>query len=169
MTFELRLSQDCDLPDLIRISAQARVRYKTIPSLAYVADTPALSADRFKACRVVVAVDREFQQVIGFAAMRPLDGLLCLDNISVNPRASGHGVGTALLEAVQAWAQVLQVQALSLTTFRAPLWNGPWFRKHGFIPMPEAQMGTGLKAVVERQSLMLDPATRETLWRCCHH
>ncbi|MCI3943407.1 GNAT family N-acetyltransferase [Pseudomonas syringae] len=29
-------------------------------------------------------------------------------------------------------------------------------------------MGAGLKAVIERQSLTLDPVTRETLWRCCN-
>ncbi|OUM06656.1 GNAT family N-acetyltransferase [Pseudomonas syringae] len=168
MAFQLRLSQAHDLPDLMRISTQARSRYRTIPSLAYIADTPALNADRFKACRVMVAVDRHDQQVVGFAATRPLDGLLYLDNIAVDPRVSGFGVGVSLLTSALAYADALQVQAISLTTFREPIWNGPWFRKHGFLPMPEAHMGAGLKAVIERQSLTLDPVTRETLWRCCN-
>ncbi len=71
MAFDLRLSKDSDLPDLRRLSALARDRYKTIPSLAHVADLPPLSADRFEACRVVVAVDQNTHEVIGYAAMRP--------------------------------------------------------------------------------------------------
>ncbi|EKG33958.1 GNAT family N-acetyltransferase [Pseudomonas avellanae] len=165
MKFDLRLSQDNDLSDLIRLSAQARVRYKIIPSLAHVADSPALSEERFNVCRVMVAVDRDSQRVIGFAAMRPLDGLLYLDTIAVDPEASGNGVGEGLLLSVMAHAHAQQVKAVSLTTFREPLWNGPWFRKHGFSLMPQAHVGAGLRAVIDRQSLTHRPATRETLWR----
>ncbi|WP_046722367.1 GNAT family N-acetyltransferase [Pseudomonas syringae] len=177
MAFDLRLSKDSDLPDLRRLSALARDRYKTISSLAHVADLPPLSADRFEACRVVVAVDQNTREVIGYAAMRPLDGLLYLDNISVVPRASGSGVGKTLLSSVVTHAQALRVQAVSLTTFREPLWNGPWFRKHGFLwngpwfrkhgfgLMPDIEIGEGLRRVVDRQSMTFSPATRETLWR----
>ncbi|KWS20191.1 acetyltransferase [Pseudomonas syringae pv. syringae] len=165
MAFDLRLSKDSDLPDLRRLSALARDRYKTISSLAHVADLPPLSADRFEACRVVVAVDQNTHEVIGYAAMRPLDGLLYLDNISVVPRASGSGVGKTLLSSVVTHAQALRVQAVSLTTFREPLWNGPWFRKHGFGLMPDIEIGEGLRRVVDRQSMTFSPPTRETLWR----
>lgn len=165
IAYDLRLSKDSDLQELMRISAQARDRYKTIPSLAHVADIPALSADRFEACRVVVAVNRSRHEVIGFAATRLLDGLLYLDNVSVDPRASGNGIGTALLSCVVAYARDIPVQGVSLTTFREPLWNGPWFRTHGFGPMPDARIGEGLRSVMDRQSLTFSPATRETLWR----
>ncbi|WP_439851671.1 GNAT family N-acetyltransferase [Pseudomonas syringae] len=165
MAYDLRLSKDSDLQELMRISAQARARYKTIPSLAHVADSPPLSADRFEACRVVVAVDRSRHEVIGFAASRLLDGLLYLDNISVDPCASGNGIGTALLSSVVVYARDIPVQGVSLTTFREPLWNGPWFRTHGFGPMPDAHIGEGLRSVMDRQSLTFSPATRETLWR----
>jgi len=52
-----------------------------------------------------------------------------------------------------------------LTTFRTPKWNGPWFRRFGFVPMPEERIGSGLRAIVERQAKFVDPSTRETLWR----
>ncbi|AHG39176.1 acetyltransferase [Pseudomonas syringae CC1557] len=165
MAYDLRLSKDSDLQELMRISAQARDRYKTIPSLAHVADLPPLSADRFQACRVVVAVDRNSHEIIGFAATRLLDGLLYLDTVCVDPRASGNGIGKALLSYVVAYARDIPVQAVSLTTFREPLWNGPWFRKQGFGPMSDARIGEGLRRVMDRQSLTFIPATRETLWR----
>ncbi|WP_409373218.1 GNAT family N-acetyltransferase [Pseudomonas baltica] len=121
---------------------------------------------RFEACRVVVALDSNSHKIIGFAAMRPLDGLLYLDNISVRPSASG--IGAKLLSAAIEHAESLGVQAVSLTTFREPPWNGPWFRKHGFLTMPGAYIGEGLKQVMDRQRVTLDATTRETLWRVLH-
>lgn len=162
---QLRLSGIDDVADLCRISAQARLRYKAIPNLAHIAETPALPPARFEACRVVVALDSESQKIIGFAAMRPLDGLLYLDNISVDLDASGSGIGAKLLTAVIEHAESLGVQAVSLTTFNEPPWNGPWFRKHGFRTMPSEHIAEGLKQVMDRQWLTLDATTRETLWR----
>lgn len=164
-TYYLRLSGTEDMADLCRISAEARLRYSNFPSLAHILETPALSPERLEACRVVVALDSESQKILGFVAMRLLDGLLYLDNISVAPSASGIGVGATLLSAAIEHAECLGVQAVSLTTFREPPWNGPWFRKHGFLTMPAACIGEGLKQVMARQGLNLDVTTRETLWR----
>lgn len=147
------------------ISAQARERYRTVPGLAGVADSPPLTEARFAACRVQVAVDDASGEIVGFAAMRLLDGLLFLDNISVESGASGRGIGTALLDRVRAWAARLNAPAITLTTFREPAWNGPWFRRHGFRPMPPDRIGPGLRAVMDRQGRTFDPAARETLWR----
>lgn len=166
--YYFRLSRTEDVADLCRISAEARLRYRTFPSLAHIADAPALTPVRFEACRVVVALDSDSHKIMGFAAMRPLDGLLYLDNISVGPSASGMGIGAKLLSAVIEHAESLGVQAVSLTTFREPPWNGPWFRKDGFLTMPGAYIGEGLKQVMDRQWLTLDATTRETLWRVLH-
>lgn len=165
MEFDLRVSQHSDLDSLQRLSVRARHRYKSIPALAHVAESLPLGADRFEACWVVVAVDRHSGDIIGFAAMRLLDDDLYLDNISVEPDASGKGVGKRLLASVEAYAHVCQLHAISLTTFREPRWNGPWFRRNGFQPMPAERIGDGLRSVMERQAQSFNPATRETLWR----
>jgi N-acetylglutamate synthase-like GNAT family acetyltransferase len=164
-SYYLRLSRIQDTADLCRISAEARLRYRAFPSLAHIAETPALSPARLEACRVVVALDSESQKILGFVAMRVLDELLYLDNISVESNASGMGIGATLLSVVIEHAKSLGVRAVSLTTFREPPWNGPWFRKHGFFTMPAACIGEGLKQVMARQRLTLDATTRETLWR----
>ncbi|MCD5975597.1 GNAT family N-acetyltransferase [Pseudomonas quasicaspiana] len=166
--YYFRLSCAEDVPDLCRISAEARLRYRTFPSLAHIAEAPALAPLRFEACRVVLALDSNSHKIMGFAAMRPLDGLLYLDNISVRPSASGMGIGANLLSAAIEHAESLGVRAVSLTTFREPPWNGPWFRKHGFLTMPGAYIGEGLKQVMDRQRVTLDATTRETLWRVLH-
>ncbi|MCF4129539.1 GNAT family N-acetyltransferase [Methylobacterium sp. SyP6R] len=156
---------DARLARLRLISAQARERYRSIPALAGVADAPPLTEARFAACRVQIAVDDASGEIVGFAATRLLDGLLYLDNISVEADASGRGIGTALLDDVRARAVRVNAPAVTLTTFREPAWNGPWFRRHGFRPMPPERIGPGLRAVTDRQGRTFDPGTRETLWR----
>ena len=95
---------------------------------------------------------------------RMLDRLLYLDNISVVTGGSGRGIGAALLAETLANAREIAAPAITLTTFREPVWNGPWFRRRGFEPMPEQEIGPGLAGVLRRQSQSLDPLTRETLW-----
>ncbi|MBN9220203.1 MAG: GNAT family N-acetyltransferase [Mesorhizobium sp.] len=161
--FELRLAKDEDLARLQLISAQARERYRAFPELAHIADAPPLPRGRFEACRVEVAVGREDPEPIGFVAVRLLDGSLYLDNISIAPDASGRGIGSTLLSSAINHAAALRVPAVSLTTFKEPPWNGPWFRKRGFQPMRGDQIGAGLRGVMERQWQTLDPGSRETL------
>lgn len=164
-SFELRAMERGDLDRLQLISSQARERYRSIPELAHIADAPPLTAERLEVCRVEVAVGLNDSNPIGFAATRPLDGLLYLDNISIFADVSGRGVGAALMASVLDHAAATQAPAVSLTTFRQPAWNGPWFRRHGFKLMRADQIGAGLREVMERQWQTLDPKSRETLVR----
>jgi len=161
----LRLACEADIEVLRSISAEARVRYRSVPELAMVADRPPLGRERFAACRISIASAKGGHAILGFALTRPLDGLLYLDNISVASAASGIGVGATLLSDIWDHARSQALPAVTLTTFRSPRWNGPWFRRHGFQIMPETHMGSGLRAVMDRQALSFDPITRETLWR----
>ncbi|WP_268796368.1 hypothetical protein [Pseudomonas huanghezhanensis] len=57
------------MAELCRISAEARLRYRTIQSLAYIDEIPALTPERCEACPVVVALDSDSQKILGFAAI----------------------------------------------------------------------------------------------------
>jgi ribosomal protein S18 acetylase RimI-like enzyme len=164
VSFHIRLADGSDLERLRFISAQARERYRALPGLAHIADAPPLTPSRFMACRVAAAVDDVGKDIMGFAAMRTLDGLVYLDNISVDAGSSERGIGKALLDEVCSHAASLNAPAVTLTTFKEPAWNGPWFRRHGFQTMPSDRLGQGLQGVMDRQGQTLDPATRETLW-----
>lgn len=155
----LRVLTPDDAPALQTISAEVRARYRALPDLAWVADSPPLSVDRIKTGAGWIA-ERD-GKILGFVLTKPVDDLLFIDNISALPLV--RGTGTRLLQ------QVLRdnddARILALTTFRAPPWNGPWFRRFGFQAIPPQAIGPELAAIIARQSATLDPASRETLWR----
>ncbi len=97
--------------------------------------------------------------------MEVLDGLLYIANISVGSNAAGQGIGRLLLGAAEARASKLGLPAVTLTTFKTPSWNGPWFRRYGYQAMPGERFGSDLGSVLDRHATFLDMSTRETLWK----
>jgi ribosomal protein S18 acetylase RimI-like enzyme len=162
----MRLRPRDSADDLVSIQAlemEARARYRDNPNLAFVAAGPPFALERLQTGDLVVADDDG--RIVGFILTTPMDGGLYIANISVAAECAGRGIGAALLESALERAAASGTGAVMLTTFRAPKWNGSWFRRFGFTSMPEDRIGPGLRAVLERQAKFVDPATRETLWR----
>jgi GNAT superfamily N-acetyltransferase len=101
--------------------------------------------------RVLVAVD-ERDRPIGVACLELVDGEVHLDEMDVHPDHGRRGHGTALVEAVCAWARARGLPAVTLTTFRDVPWNGPFYRRLGFVEVPDAELGPGLAAVRDAQT-----------------
>ena len=152
-----------DLVAIQELENAARSRYLDDPKLAFVAGSAPIALERLQAGELVVAEDEG--RIVGFILTTPMDGGLYIANISVAPGQSGRGIGAALIRDALARASMRGLEKVMLTTFRAPEWNSPWFRRFGFSPMPEERIGAGLRAVLERQAKFVDPVTRETLWR----
>jgi len=158
----VRMGRPDDVPALQTIEKEARTVYSTLAGFECAAASPPIAADRLISGTTFIAEVSE--SPVGFALVQPMDGALYLANISVLPDASNRGVGARLLERVIAHASGMQATAVTLATFRAPPWNGPWFRRRGFRTMPEREVGAELWAVLIRHASFLDMQTRETLW-----
>jgi ribosomal protein S18 acetylase RimI-like enzyme len=78
---------------------------------------------------------------VGFAAVIELDGHWHLEQIAVHPDHGRRGIGAALLGAARAGRD-----GITLITFREVPWNGPWYARHGFTELPEAEWGPELLA-----------------------
>lgn len=159
----LRPALPGEIERLRRIDMAARTRYAVLPGFERAVTSPPIAAERFATGETVVA-ERDGEPV-GFALLQPLDGMLYLAIIAVTPQAGRQGVGAALLRHAAGRAAAEALAAVTLTTFRLPPWNGPWFRRHGYAPIPEERIGPGLRAVLARHATFLDMTTRETLWR----
>jgi GNAT superfamily N-acetyltransferase len=123
------------------------------------ADTEPIAAHRFAAGSTVVATRDE--KPVGFAVVQRIDAMAYLTNISVVPESSGENVGTSLLEKAEQTAVRMGFSRIALATFKEPRWNGPWFRRLGYSPMPLEHIGPGL----QRHATFLDMSNRETLWK----
>jgi GNAT superfamily N-acetyltransferase len=160
----LRPLAENEIETLRTIEKAARTRYGALDRvLARAAEAPAIAPERFAGGETIVAEHQG--EPAGFVLLQPLDGLLYVTNVAVNPAAAGLGIGRLLMIGAERRAQQLKVAGLSLTTFRTPPWNGPWFRRQGYSPIPEALVGPGLRAILDRHATFHDMAARETLWK----
>lgn len=91
---------------------------------------------------------------VGFLVAEPVDGHLHIAQISVHPDAAGQRLGSALIEHLDTLAAAEGVEELSLTTYLDVPWNGPYYRKLGFVELPEPECGDGLRAIrrMEREA-----------------
>jgi GNAT superfamily N-acetyltransferase len=97
---------------------------------------------------------------IGFAIINELDELAHLGQLAVHPVHNRHGVGSALLTAVCAWAQENGYPAITLTTFAEVPWNAPWYTARGFVRYPDDEWGPELRKqwqIEEDAGLMVAP------------
>ncbi len=146
------------------IEKAARVRYRALGGfLALAADAPAIAAERFADGEAIVA--ELLGKPVGFVLFEPLDGLLYVASVAVSPEAAGVGIGRLLMTGAERRARQLEVAGLSLTTFRAPPWNGPWFRSQGYLSIPEERIGSGLRTILARHATFHNMSKRETLWK----
>lgn len=165
MSLAFRSAVPDDVPTLCAVERAARRRYADHGGpLAAVAEAPGIAPERFAVGETLLATDAA-GTILGYALVQPLDGQLYLANIAVAPEAAGRGIGRTLVARVEAYAGARDLPSVALTTFRDPPWNGPWFRRLGWGPIPPERIGPGLAAILARHAGFLDMTTRETLWK----
>ena len=89
----------------------------------------------------------------GFAMTSVREGWLYLDQISVDPAHGRGGVGSALIGRVMLEAKDRGLKRVTLSTFRDPPWNGPFYRRNGFRELPRKKME---KWMIEIESVQDD-------------
>ncbi|NRQ33609.1 GNAT family N-acetyltransferase [Nonomuraea sp. NN258] len=87
----------------------------------------------------------------GFALIGWVDGNVHLEQLAVRPTDMRRGIGGQLITAVLDHARACGAPAVTLTTFRDVPWNAPWYARHGFTVLPEAEWGPELRALVAHE------------------
>lgn len=102
--------------------------------------------DYVRAGRAWVTVD-ENDRPIGYLIARWVDGVVHVEQVSVDPAAAGHGLGAALIEHVAEWARKHGSAALTLTTFAGVPWNAPYYERLGFRRLADTELTPGLREI----------------------
>jgi GNAT superfamily N-acetyltransferase len=113
--------------------------------------------------QVWVAVTED-NEPVGFLLAQALDRNLHISEMSVLPSFDRQGIGAGLLRAASQHAAQAGFNGVSLTTFAAVPWNGPFYAKQGFRQLAQAEIGAGLAALI-RQEGKLGLLNRITMHR----
>ncbi|MFC7529562.1 GNAT family N-acetyltransferase [Actinoplanes sp. GCM10030250] len=76
-----------------------------------------------------------------------VDGVVHLEQVSVDPAFAGRGVGAGLIEHLVGWARERGSEALTLTTFAEVVWNAPYYERLGFRRLTEGELTPGLREI----------------------
>lgn len=99
--------------------------------------------------------------VCGYALADVLDGTAHLEQVTVHPDQGRQRIGGRLIEAVADWARGQGSPTLTLLTFRDVAWNGPYYRRLGFVDLPDTALGAELAALRAHEAeLGLDVSIR---------
>jgi GNAT superfamily N-acetyltransferase len=89
------------------------------------------------------------------------DGVAHLEEVDVHPDHGRRGLGRRLVQTVCAWATSHGFEAVTLTTFRDPPWNMPFYARLGFEPVAAHAVSVALRSVIDdEQRRGLDPERR---------
>jgi len=125
---------------LMRLDASAPGDIPAIQTLLLDAGLPVVGvADAFRT-GIVARDDADI--LIGAAAVEPYGSVGLLRSVVVRPDRRGTGVGRALVSAIEARAQALDVRELFLLTEAAAV----WFARLGYSPMERSTLPAAIRA-----------------------
>jgi GNAT superfamily N-acetyltransferase len=107
-----------------------------------------------------VATDAE-DRAVGYVIVEVVDGCAHVEQVSVHPDYQGTGLGRALLEEVERWAETKGLHGVTLTTFKDVAWNRPLYEHLGFMVLAESELSPELRQIRDAETTRgLDPSTR---------
>ncbi len=132
---EIRLANPADLARLpaIELSAAQAFRGTGVPSFILHETTRADLWAPLQAAGTLWVVEGDAGDLIAYLAATREGERLHIRQFDVIQPLQGRGIGRWLLRHVTDWARAEGLSALSLTTFRAIPWNGPFYRSCGFV------------------------------------
>jgi len=113
-----------------------------------------VTEDDLRKCAVVLVAPGPSGTPVGFASVEALDGAAHLAQLSVDAEFGRRGIGRGLLAAVIGWARRGGLPAVTLTTYRDVPWNGPFYRRYGFVDLDESELTPGLRAHRDQEIAM---------------
>lgn len=164
----MRAATQDDLELLPGIQIAAGAAFRDI-GMAPIADAAPLSGPALAAYQQAghawVAVTGE-DVPLGFIVVDLIDGCAHIEQVSVHPDHARRGIGGMLINHVDRWAAGQGINALTLVTFSAVPWNGPYYARLGFRGIGPGEITPGLAAVLDDEAAHgIDLAARVCMFR----
>ncbi|NLE03365.1 MAG: GNAT family N-acetyltransferase, partial [Crenarchaeota archaeon] len=129
----IRLAQEADLDQIAHIEFEAAELFEPY-GLKELCQQPTpiellINGIKNQCCWVVID-SRNFP--VGFTLTSLLGKIGHIEEIVVLPEHGRKGLGTALLNTIDKWANSKSLETVVLTTFSHIPWNAPYYLKKGF-------------------------------------
>jgi len=155
--YPIRPARPDEYPELIEVEIAAD---RLFPLAGYGETPPPASAGELVEAAAVFVLGDPAE---GYARMEVVDGQAHLEGLSVRPKFMKQGRGRALVEAALEWARAEGYQQVTLCTFADVPWNGPFYRKLGFVELSELTPGLARLRATERRLGLDDMGRRVVL------
>lgn len=165
--YAIRQARSRELPRLVAIEHQAAELFRDVglPDVADMDAHPVEELEEARAAGRLFVVDDGFEPV-GFALLTQVDGLPHLHELAVDPDHGRRGLGRRLVEYACEAARQQGFAAITLCTFRDVPFNGPFYARLGFRPVPEASLTPGLVRLRRKEAEDgLDVSKRDVMRR----
>jgi GNAT superfamily N-acetyltransferase len=168
MTFDVRRASPADAVALPGIERSAAQLFRLEPPLAWLANAEVPDAGQhlqaIEQAYVWVAENSD-GQLTGFVRAVDIDQHMHIEELSVSQAFQGQGMGRALVAAVIEQARVMQLNSVTLTTFRDLPWNAPFYQRMGFVELTPAHTDRHLRDALQAEVLFGFPAERRCAMR----
>jgi GNAT superfamily N-acetyltransferase len=143
-----------DLVGLRALEVRAGQRFRAVGMDLVAADVPPpvehLAAYQ-RDGRMWVATDAA-DRPVAYCLVDVLDGAAHLEQLSVDPGHARQGIGRRLIDVAAEWARDAGSPELTLRTFRDVPWNAPYYRRLGFVVIPEDELSPALRALAATEA-----------------
>jgi GNAT superfamily N-acetyltransferase len=168
MTFDVRRASLADAAALPAIERSAAQLFRLDPPLAWLADTEVADAAQHllaieQAC--VWVAEHSDGQLTGFVRAVDIDQQLHIEELSVSQAFQGRGIGRALVAAVIEQAHAMQLNSVTLTTFRDLPWNAQFYQRMGFVELANVQADRHLRDALQAEIACGFPPERRCAMR----
>lgn len=152
--YMIRLARPDEVPQLAEIENEAGAMFSGLGLIDEALDVsfPRDDLTRLAGMGQVWVACPPDGRPVGMVIAAVLEGAVYVEEMDVRPGHGRRGLGARLLAAVCAWARAQGHPAVTLSTFRDVPWNGPFYRKHGFRDLPQAQWTPGMRAIREQEA-----------------
>ncbi|MCH4022548.1 MAG: GNAT family N-acetyltransferase [Acetobacter sp.] len=152
--FTIRPTSIDDVPHLARIERSAGQIFRCIPELSWLAGEDPLPPARHLACirnGISFVAVNQLNEPVAFLAATIHDGDLHIEELSTDATAQNKGCARALIHATEQAAIHHGLKALTLTTFKAVPWNGPFYSRLGFVALQPGDEHPRLMALLSAE------------------
>ena len=138
-----------DIAQLQALELDAARRYATWPDYGFCQSLPARSAGEHMdvQTRGVSLVATQDGDPVGFLLAIPVDGQAHVLETAVARILQGRGIGRSLFDELHTWARRTGFDEVTLTTYRDPPWNAPFYIHLGYKPLVVDERRPQLKQI----------------------